>query len=74
MRNKDKPWFDDQCRHAFGLKQEAHLRWTRDGSWVNWEEFLRYQVRANETYSQAKSHFSDRNRDVLMNVQSPHKW
>ena len=20
MRNKDKPWFDDQCRHAFSLK------------------------------------------------------
>ena len=19
MRNKDKPWFYDQCRHAFGL-------------------------------------------------------
>ena len=19
MRDKDKPWFDDQCRHAFGL-------------------------------------------------------
>ena len=31
VRNKDKPRFDDQCRHAFGLKQEAHLRWTRDG-------------------------------------------
>ena len=30
VRNKDKPWFDDQCRHAFGLKQElAHLRWTQ---------------------------------------------
>ena len=27
VRNKDKPWFDDQCRDAFGLKQEAHLRW-----------------------------------------------
>ena len=27
-RNKDKPWFDDQCRHAFGLNQEAHPRWT----------------------------------------------
>ena len=24
--SKDKPWLDDQCRHAFGLKQEAHLR------------------------------------------------
>ena len=30
VRNKDKPSFDDQCRHAFGLEQEAHLRWTRD--------------------------------------------
>ena len=29
-RNKDKPWFDDQCRRAFDLNQEAHLRWTRD--------------------------------------------
>ena len=74
MRNKDKPWFDDLCRYAFSLKQEAHLRWTRDRSWVNWEEFVRCQVRANETYSQAKRQFSDRNRDVLMNVQSPHKW
>ena len=32
------------------------------------------QVRANETYSEAKRQFSDRNRDVLINVQSPHKW
>ena len=23
VRNKDKPWFDDQCRHAFGLKQKS---------------------------------------------------
>ena len=58
----------------FGLKQEAHRRWTRDRSRVNWEEFVRYQVRANETYSEAKRLFLDRNRDVLINVQSPHKW
>ena len=54
--------------------REAHLRWTRDRSQVNWEEFVRYQSRANETYSEAERQFSDRNRDVLMNVQSPHKW
>ena len=60
--------------HAFGLKQEAHLRWTCDRSRVNWEEFVRCQIRANETYSQAIWQFSDRNRAVLMNVQSPHKW
>ena len=74
MRDKDKPWFDDQCRHASGLKEEAHLQWTCDLSRVNWEEFVHCQVRANETYSEAKRHFSDRNRVVLMNVQSSHKW
>ena len=72
--NKDKPWFDDQYRHAFGLKHEAHLRWTRDRSRVNWEEFVHCQVRANETYSEAKRLFSARKRDVLMNAQSPNKW
>ena len=73
-RNKDKHWFDDLCRRAFDLKQEAHLQWTRDRSQVNWEEFVRCQVRANETYTEAKHQFSVRNIDVLMNVQSPHKW
>ena len=42
VHNNDKPWFDDQCRHAFGLKQEAHLRWTCDCSLVNWENFVHY--------------------------------
>ena len=60
VRNKDKLWFDDQCRHAFGLKHEAHLRWTRDRSRVNWEEFVHCQVRANKTYSEARCRFSAR--------------
>ena len=71
--NKDKPWFHDQCRHAFRLKQEAELRWTRDHSRVNWKEFVRCQVRANETYSEVKRQFSTSNGVVLMNAQSPHK-
>ena len=37
-------------------------------------EVVHCQVRANETYSGAKRQFSDRNRDVLMNDPSPHKW
>ena len=74
VRNKDKPWFDDQCRLTFDFKQEAHLRWTRDPSRVNWEEFVRCQVTANEACSEAKHKFSVRNIDVLMNVQSPHKF
>ena len=72
MDNKDKPWF--QCRRAFGLKQEAHLRWTHNRSRVNCEEFVRCQVRANKIYSEAKRQLSDRNRNDLMNAQLPHKW
>ena len=59
---------------AFDLKQEAHLRWTRERSRVNWEEFVCCQVSANEVYSEPKRQFGIRNIDVLMNVQSPHKW
>ena len=68
--NNHKPWFDDRCRHAFGLKQEAYLRWTHDRSGVNWEKFIHCQVRANENNSEAKHQFNARNRDVLMNAQS----
>ena len=39
MRNKDKPWFNDQCRHAFCLKHETHVRGTLDRSRVHWEQF-----------------------------------
>ena len=52
--NKDMPWFDDQCRHAFGLKQEAHLLWIHDQSRVNSKKFVSCKVRGNETYSEAR--------------------
>ena len=58
-------WFDDQCRHAFGFKQETHLRWTSGLSRVCWEAFVSCQMRTNEIYSEAKDQFSDRNRGVL---------
>ena len=67
---KDKPWFDDQCMRAFDIPKEVHLRWSRDNFRVNWEEFVRYEVRVNETKRQCYV----RNRDILMNDQSPHNW
>ena len=51
----------------------AHLRWTSDRFLVIWEDLVRCLVRANET-SEAKRQFSIRNRDVLMNILSPHIW
>ena len=68
VRNKDKHWFADQCRHAFGLKQEAHLRWSCDCSQVNLVEFVHCQVGANKTYWETKLQFNDRNRAVLLNA------
>ena len=74
MVNKDMLSFEGQFRNAFGLKQEAHLRWICDCSRVNLEEFVCCQVRTNETYSEAHLMLSVRNRDVLMNDQSSQKW
>ena len=73
VRNKDKPWFND-CMLAFDIKQRAHLRWTRDRSRVNCDEFVHYQRRANAVYAETMSQFSVRSRDVLMNAQCPRKW
>ena len=47
VRNKDKPWFNDDCRLALDIKQAAHLRWTRDRSRDNWDQFVRQRT-ANE--------------------------
>ena len=48
VHNKDEHWFNDDCRHAIELMQEAHLRWNRDRSRVNWDDFVRCQMRAND--------------------------
>ena len=40
VHNKNKLWFNYQCRIAFDLKHEAHVWWTRDHSRINWEEFV----------------------------------
>ena len=72
--NKDKPWFNDDCRLAFDIKQGAHLRWTRNRSRDNWDEFVHYQRRANAVYAEAMRQFSVRRWDVLINAQCPHKW
>ena len=71
--NKGKPWFNDDCGRAFSskLKQETHLRWTRDRSRVNWDEFVHYQRWANAVYAEAMRQFSVRSQDVLINAQCP---
>ena len=75
VHNNYKPRFDEQCRHA-NLASSRRLIFSGPviALGLTWEEFVHCQVRANETYLDAKRQFSARNRDVLMNAQSPHKW
>ena len=74
VRDKDKPWFSDDCRLTFNIKHGTHRRWTRDRCRVNCDEFVHFQRRANAVYQEAMHKFSDRSRDVLMNAHCPHKW
>ena len=67
VHKKDEPRFDYQCRRAFYLKHELIL-----GGPVIALELTRKRV--YETYSEIMRQFCARNRDVLMNVLSLHKW
>ena len=71
VRNKDKPWFNDDCRLAFDITQGAHLRWTRDRSRVNWDEFVHYQRRANVVYAEAMRQFSQTMKVTSVPSQKP---
>ena len=70
-RNNDKPWLHDNCRRAFDLKQEVHLRLTRNDSRVNWDQFVHYRRIANEIYAEAGRQYCVRNNDVLVNAHCP---
>ena len=69
--NKDNPSFDDP---AFGLSKRLIFSGLVIALLLTGKRFVCCQVKANETYLVAKHQFSDRDRDVLMNVQSHHKW
>ena len=72
--NKDKPWFDNQCRRDFDLKHKTNLRLTRDRSLVNLEEFVRCQVRANETHTEVKHQLVTETGMIYECSKSVHKW
>ena len=63
VRNKDKPWFNDDFWLAFDIKQGAYLRWTHDRFRVYFDELVHCQRRANAVYAEAMRQFSVRSRD-----------
>ena len=57
-RGVDASWFDEDCRHAFELKQLAYHTWCRIRSAVNWDLFCQARGTANRLYADGKARYS----------------
>ena len=74
LRTRDDPWFDDECRAAYELKQSAYFRWSRGRCEENWRAFRDAQAHASLVYRQAERNYNNHARDILRNADNPHKW
>ena len=71
LRSQDKPWFDDSCRRAYQLKQEAHNRWRRSTLEHDFQMFVELRRQANETYEVAEQEHRARAHETLLQTITP---
>ena len=74
FRNKDKAWFDDDCRRAHLDKHEAFRLWQRNRSHITWENYVRLRSIAQRTYNDSEKRYNETVKDTLLGASSPHKW
>ena len=74
FRNKDKAWFNDNCRRAFLEKQEAFNLWRRNRSDLTWNNYIRLRSDANEVYRVAEREYNTGIKETLENATQAHKW
>ena len=74
FRNKDKAWFNDECRHAYLEKQEAYNLWKRNRSYVTWNNYVRLRSVAQEVYDLAETEYNRGIKETLANATQAHKW
>ena len=74
VRSQDKPWFDDSCRRAYQLKQEAYKRWRRSMLHHDFQMFVESRRRAKEVYVVAEQEHRARARETLQMTTNSHKW
>ena len=58
FRNKDKAWFNEDCRRAFLEKQEAFNLWRRNRSDLTWANYVRLRSAASEVYEVAEREYN----------------
>lgn len=74
FRNKDKAWFNDDCRRAFLDKQEAFNLWRRNRSDLTWANYVRLRSAASEVYEVAEREYNRGVKETLENATQPQKW
>ena len=74
FREKDKPWFNIQCRRAFHEKQTAFSVWRRHRTQENYEIFKNARQQATRTYAAAERAYNESLKTKLQQVQQPHLW
>ena len=66
FRNKDKAWFNAECRCAYLDKQEAYHLWQRNRSQLTWNQFTRHRAVAEEVYASAERKYNNSVKETLL--------
>ena len=74
VRSRDAPWFDDACRRAYQMKQEAFSCWSVTRSAHDFQRFKELQRYAKRVYADAEGLFRARSSELLSSSVCPHKW
>ena len=74
VRSRDKPWFDDSCRRAYQLKQEAYKRWRRSQLHNDYLTFVDLRRQALVIYDIAERDHRARARETMLMTNNSHKW
>ena len=74
FRNKDKAWFNYDCRRAHLAKQEAYRLWQRNRSDLTWANYTRLRAVAQNVYTSAERDYNEGIKDTLLGATNSHKW
>ena len=74
FRNKDKTWFNNDCKRAYLEKQDAYNFWRRNRSDLTWRNNVHLRSVAQEVYALAKREHNSGVRDTLLGATQSHKW
>ena len=74
FRNRDKAWFNDECKRAYQERQEAYHLWRRNPSELTWDNYIRLRDIAQAVYASAEKEYNDSIKDDLLGTMQSNKW